>query len=102
MGGTLGSWQQSHAVMKPAGHFVTIAEGGHQALTFSRLMGRLASNVNRAFWGMCGYQKYSFLMSVAGTDTHQKVADMIEDGTLTPVLDSVFEFEQFQQAYAKS
>jgi NADPH:quinone reductase-like Zn-dependent oxidoreductase len=87
-------------VLKPAGRFVTIAGDKQGALTPLRLLREGTRIAVRKAWSWFSAPAYYYLLARTSRDVLLKVAAMVDDGRLKPVVAATFPLDDIVQAFA--
>lgn len=102
--------EQSLRVLKPGGQLISISGPPDAAFARSLALPSMLKTALRAFMNVLSYGiraktsrvgvRYSFLFMRADGDQLARIAALIDDGTICPVIDRVFPFAETKEAMA--
>lgn len=98
-----GAWEDAKKVLKPRGTFVTIV-GDHNVEFEPMSLLRVGYQITtRKIAGLFGFAPYYTLFTTStNAEDLSIIGDMIEQGDVEPVIDSVYPLEEVQAAFEKS
>jgi len=100
--GSADHYDKAKKILKPKGVFVTIAMAADVKVSVSTVLSVGADILGKKIAQVFGDVEYHFVMKKNKTEQLEKLAKLVEDGSVRPVVASVYGLDQIADAFKES